>query len=143
MFRRSSVGLVCANHAYPVTIRAIDLACFGAEAIIASMALFHWLLQIPPGEDLASTIEPAIQQAGLVLDAEHSTTAQIVAHDPIDAGVHHASRVLLMISWTNRPKGELVVEVRSAEPMLKRQTRCEQVSAALQRLLPAQSTSAL
>lgn len=101
------------------------------------MALFHWLLQVPPGTDLAAYVEPAIRQAGLVLDAELSSQVQIVAQDPIDAGFHHGSRVLLMMNWTNRRTGELVVEVRSSEPMLKHQTRCEQISTVLQRLLPS------
>jgi len=101
------------------------------------MALFHWLLRLPPDTDLASYVAPAIQEAGLVLDSELSNQVQVVAQDPVDAGLHHDCRVLLMINWTNRANGELVVEVRSAEPMLKRETRCAQIAAALQALLPS------
>ena len=107
------------------------------------MALFHWLLEVPPDTDLTSYVSPAIAQAGLVLDADLSNQVQIVAQDPLDAGLPHTSRVLLMMNWTNRAKGELVVEVRSAEPMLKRETRCEQISTALQQLLPSVRAAAL
>lgn len=101
------------------------------------MALFEWHTTLQ-AQDLCSQLRAGITSLGLVIDPLTSNHVQLFASDPVDTPMRHASRVTVLAAWTNQAQGEVKIEVRSQEPMLRKGTRCETTALALQRLFPAQ-----
>lgn len=94
------------------------------------MAFFKWLSTID-GDCVTSALQPLIADLGLVLDAELCHQAQLYALEPIQQGIHHQERVTVLATWSDRHCGEVQIEVRSGEPLLRPTTRCEQIASGL------------
>jgi hypothetical protein len=101
----------------------------------AAMALFEWHTNLR-SDNLQSELRNGIESLGLVVDESATSHAQLFACDPHDQGIHYAERVSVIAAWTNQRSGEVKIEVRSQEPLLRKQTRCQTLAAALQQLFP-------
>lgn len=99
------------------------------------MALFKWVAKVE-GDDLLASMARRVETLGLEIDKEISTSAQLYASDPTQSKVRHESRVNVLATWSNKAIGEVQLEVRSAEPMLRKGTRCEETAEALQKINP-------
>ena len=53
----------------------------------------------------------------------------------------YKSKVNVLISWSDKSKRECTVEVRSDEPYLKKDTRCQKVHTQLRELIPPKEVS--
>ncbi len=103
------------------------------------MAFFQYLTEVE-GDCLFSSFTQGLENAGLHVSTDFSSPAQIFAEcKSIDA--NYKSKVNVLISWSNKSKKECSVEVRSDEPYLKRDTRCEQVHSQLRKLIPPKKES--
>ena len=99
------------------------------------MALFEWHTRLR-SDNLERELRQGIESLGLVVDESTTSHAQLFACDPHDHRIHYAHRVSVIAAWTNQRSGEVKIEVRSQEPMLKKETRCQTLATALQRLFP-------
>ena len=99
------------------------------------MALFKWLICIE-ADSLREAIGSAIERAGLVINQAVSSEYALFASDPSEATLHHERRVSLLASWSDRSAREVLIEVRSDEPLLRSGTRCELTAMTLQKYLP-------
>lgn len=100
------------------------------------MALFAWLTTVQ-SLDEGSALADGIASLGLKIDPAASSSAQLFASDPVDAPLRLSMRVTVLASWSNQSSGEVKIEVRSAEPMLRYGTRCEMTANALRQMFPA------
>lgn len=81
-------------------------------------------------------MQDQIVDLGMVIDPSVSSSQQVYAIDALVGEITRHSRVKLIASWTDRPAGELQIEVISDEPMLLQGTRCERMATALQKVFP-------
>ena len=99
------------------------------------MALYSWLT-LPAGESLLDTLPEMLGNLGFEVCQEASTDQQIYAIEPAEKGTLQSSRVNVTVSWACSSKTKYQIEVRSSEPMFKRNTRCEKLATALRDCLP-------
>ena len=102
------------------------------------MALFQWITA-EERSSLLTRLQQAVEQLGLTVDQEFSTSSTIYARDQEGARTPLSARVAVIISPNNGASNEFQVEVRSSEPMLKRGTRCEQIATELRGVIPAKT----
>jgi len=102
------------------------------------VARFQWIAA-SKRQDPLRDFDGAIEQLGLVIDPELSSSVSIYAREQVGAKTLANARVTVIISTTTGPKDEFPIEVRSSEPMLKRGTRCEQIATELQAIFPAKA----
>jgi hypothetical protein len=98
------------------------------------VALFKWLLPISPNTELKS-FDAVIEALGFEIDQSISSQYQLYATDPAISKVEIDSRVSILITRCNKDSRDFTVEVRSSEPMLRKNTRCEQKAKELQAAL--------
>ena len=98
------------------------------------MALFRWKRRIPTGKSLDYFL-PLVGKLGLEVEHSISTQFQLYASDSPTAAVEQASRVSVLIIRCSRDSSDVTIEVRSSEPMLRKNTRCESKAKALQKAL--------
>ncbi|MCP9882977.1 hypothetical protein KBY65_10895 [Cyanobium sp. Alchichica 3B3-8F6] len=98
------------------------------------MALFQWIA-VSKHQDLLRNFVGAVEQLGLEIDPEFSSSVSIYAREQASTRTPANARVTVIISATNGSKDEFQIEVRSSEPMLKRGTRCEQIATDLKAIL--------
>jgi hypothetical protein len=98
------------------------------------VALFKWLLPISPNTDLQS-LDAVVESLGFEIDQSISSKYQLYATDPATSKVEYSSRVSILITRCNKDSRDFTVEVRSSEPMLRKNTRCEQKAKELQAAL--------
>jgi len=98
------------------------------------LALFKWLLPIAPSTDLKS-FDPLVEALGFEIDQSISSQYQRYASDPSTQKVEHSSRVSILIMRCNKDSSDITIEVRSSEPMLRKNTRCELKAKELQTAL--------
>ena len=103
------------------------------------MAYFKYQSEIDT-DCLISSFRNTLEQIGLNISNEFSSHAQVFAEENI-YNINYKSKVNVLISWSNKSKKECSVEVRSDEPYLKRDTRCEQVHSELRKLIPPKKES--
>ena len=100
------------------------------------MALFKWLIPISPNTELKS-FDAVIEALGFEIDQSISSQYQLYATDPAISKVEIDSRVSILITRCNKDSCDFTIEVRSSEPMLRKNTRCElkakELQAALER----------
>jgi hypothetical protein len=100
------------------------------------LALFKWLVPIAPSTDLKS-FDPLVVALGLEIDQSISSQYQRYASDPSTQKVEYSQRVSILITRCNKDSSDVTIEVRSSEPMLRKNTRCElkakELQAALER----------
>tara|TARA_Y100001968_G_C19054262_1_gene570651 strand:- start:175 stop:558 length:384 start_codon:yes stop_codon:yes gene_type:complete len=105
------------------------------------MACFKYQSQVE-GNCLLSSFAEVLENAGFYISKDFSNPAQIFAEcKNVDAS--YQSKVNVLISWSDKTKKECSVEVRSDEPFLKRNTRCEMVNGQLRKLIPPTELSDL
>jgi len=102
------------------------------------VALFQWIAA-SECQDLLRDFIGAVEQLGLEVDPEFSSSISIYAREQEGARTPTNARVTVIISATNGSKDEFQIEVRSSEPMLKRETRCEQIATELKAIIPAKA----
>ena len=95
------------------------------------MAVFKWLTRIS-GENLIEAVQQDLESIGLVINHEVSSCCQLYAVDPATGRLQPGQRVQVIATWSDRPSGEILIEVRSDEPMLRPQSRCERLAKQLQ-----------
>ena len=96
------------------------------------MARFSWIARLDH-DQLSAGLSQPLQQLGLELDDQVSSSSQLLARDQVDCRIPLAARVTVLASWNCSRSREYQVEVRSSEPQLRRGTRCEQIATELQR----------
>ena len=100
------------------------------------MALFKWLIPISPNTELKS-FDAVIEALGFEIEQSISSQYQLYATDPAISKVEIDSRVSILITRCNKESPDFTIEVRSSEPMLRKNTRCElkakELQAALER----------
>jgi hypothetical protein len=102
------------------------------------VALFQWIAA-SKRQDLLRDFVGDVEQLGLEIDPEFSSSVSIYAREQAGARTPANARVTVIISATNGSKDEFQIEVRSSEPMLKRGTRCEQIATELKAILPSKA----
>jgi hypothetical protein len=78
---------------------------------------------------------PPIEALGFEVDQHISSQYQLYALDPATSKVEIDSRVSILITRCNKDSRDITIEVRSSEPMLRKNTRCELKAKALQAAL--------
>ena len=99
-----------------------------------NLALFQWIVEADH-TDLLARMNFLVDCLGLQIDQEYSSGVMIFARDKERARLPLPARVTVIISANNGSDNEFQVEVRSSEPMLRSETRCELVAAELQKAL--------
>lgn len=102
------------------------------------MAVFQWIARVER-EGLEERLLGSIAGMGLELDLEISNDKIIYARDPDRLKCGISERVNIVITLNNSTQGEYLVEVRSSEPMLMKDTRCERVAQKVKQVIPPQS----
>ena len=98
------------------------------------MAFFQYLSEVE-GDCLLSSFSQVLENAGLNISNDFSSPAQVFAEFK-SADVDYKSKVNVLISWSDKSKRECSVEVRSDEPYLRKDTRCEKVHSHLREVIP-------
>ena len=88
------------------------------------MALFKYLLPISSDTELKS-FNSVIEELGFDIDQSISSEYQLFAKDPATSKVEWESIVSILIARCNKDSCDVFIEVRSSEPTLKKNTRCE------------------
>lgn len=88
------------------------------------MALFKWLLPISSNTELKS-FNSIIEELGFDIDQSISSEYQLFAKDPATSKVEWKSIISIIITRCNKESCYINIEVRSSEPALKTNTRCE------------------
>ncbi len=99
------------------------------------MALYTWISQAPKGS-LIDTFASLFRELGLEVSKEASSDQQIYAIEALGQSTYQAARVNVIVSWVCSSKSQYQVEVRSSEPMFKKDTRCETFAKALRSASP-------
>ena len=74
---------------------------------------------------MVGNIQPALESMGLVVDHEASSHLQLYATDRCNSPLAHSAHVSVISSWSDQSSGEVLIEVRSNEPLLRPQSRCQ------------------
>lgn len=101
------------------------------------MALFSWIAHVE-SDGLLDALSAPLQQLGLVVDGSVSTASQVLAADHPNCGLPMAKRVTVLASWNCTHSRACQLEVRSSEPQLRRNTRCQQIAERLQQVQQGQ-----
>ncbi len=88
------------------------------------VALVKWLHPISSDTELKS-FNSAIEALGFDIDQSISSEYQLFAKDPAISKVEWKSMVSILITRCNKESCDVFIEVRSGEPTLKKDTRCE------------------
>jgi hypothetical protein len=106
------------------------------------VALFKWLHPISSDTELKS-FNSVIEALGLDIDQSISSEYQLFAKDTAISKVEWKSMVSILITRCNKENCDVFIEVRSNEPTLKKDTRCElkakELKAALEQNLRSES----
>ena len=94
---------------------------------VRPLAVFKWLTRIS-GDDLVDAVQQDLERIGLVVQQEASSCYQLYAVDASTGPLQLDQRVQVIATWSDRSSGEILVEVRSNESMLRPQSRCELVA---------------
>lgn len=99
------------------------------------MASFQWIERLA-APSMVDWFEPIAQSLGLEVVNSVSSDSQLYAVTPLAALSQKKSpMVTVLISWSDRTTQQVLIEVRSDEPMLRTNTRCEQLAQALKRVV--------
>ena len=113
------------------------------ELLACVMAFFQYLSKVEvDGDCLLSSFTQVLENAGLHISNDFSSSAQIFAEFK-SFDDDYKSKVNVLISWSDKSKRECSVEVRSDEPYLRRDTRCEKVHSQLCEVIPPKELTAL
>tara|TARA_B100001996_G_C18100918_1_gene377302 strand:+ start:96 stop:437 length:342 start_codon:yes stop_codon:yes gene_type:complete len=98
------------------------------------MAYFHY--QSETDKDcLLASFKSLLENADLLVSEEFSSDVQVFAESKSEA-LDYKTKVKVFISWIDKRVRICSVEVRSDEPLLRRNTSCEKVMNQLRDLIP-------
>lgn len=100
------------------------------------MALYRWISTKVSSWELESSLETVLKNTGLAVDSEISNEYQLLAKDAEDSSIPYSQRVNVIVSWNDRLRGEIQIEVRSSEPLLRKGTRCELIANTIREAMP-------
>ena len=89
---------------------------------------------------LLTGFKSLLENAGLVVSEEFSTASQLFA-EIFEGKTLSSSKVKVLISWADKSSLICLIEVRSDEPHLRKDTFCERVANQLRDLIPAKEVS--
>ncbi len=125
---------------YPLLGRRAGFArSLGNRSCLFLMSYFRYQSQIDTDCFLAS-FKSLLENAGLLVSEEFSTASQLFA-ETFEGKTSSSSKVKILISWADKSSGVCLVEVRSDEPHLRKNTFCERVANQLRDLIPAKEVS--
>ncbi len=84
---------------------------------------------------LLTSFKDLLETAGLIVSEEFSSEVQVFAESK-PGQIESKTKVKVFISWVDKNVRTFLVEVRSDEPSLKRDTSCEKVANQLRNLIP-------
>ncbi len=99
------------------------------------MSYFRYQSQID-SDCLLTSYKRLLENAGLLVCEEFSSGTQIFAENQLNQ-IDTKTKVKVLISWADKSSRVSLVEVRSDEPHLRKDTLCEQVANQLLDLIPA------
>ena len=99
------------------------------------MAFYTWTSSLS-GESLINLFSSILISLGFEVCEEASGDRQLYAVEVSNVGVAKYSKVSVLISWVGSSKSKCQIEVRSAEPMLMKDTKCENIAKALKEFSP-------
>ena len=98
------------------------------------VALYQWISSMEHSEMKQRLLE-CLHETGLEIDPEFPKGKNIYARDSNGSKGSWNTRVNITISPNTSSANEYVVEVRSAEPMLKKGTRCEKIASKVKSII--------
>ena len=99
------------------------------------MALYTWLCS-SSGDSLEDIFSKSLSELGLEISLEVSNEQQIYAVEEYKKGVLQSTRVNVIIVWVCSARSSCQIEVRSSEPMFKKDTRCEEFANLIKKIAP-------
>ena len=111
------------------------------ELFACVMAFFQYLSEVE-GDCLSNSSTQVLENAGFHISNDFSSPAQIFAECK-STDADYKSKVNVLISWSDKSKRECSVEVRSDEPYLRRDTRCQKVHSQLREVIQPKELTAL
>tara|TARA_B100000700_G_C14892568_1_gene783436 strand:- start:53 stop:427 length:375 start_codon:yes stop_codon:yes gene_type:complete len=105
------------------------------------MAYFHYESKTD-NDCLLTSFRGLLENAGLLVSDEFSSDVQVFAESQ-SGEINYKSKVKVFISWVDKRVRTCSVEVRSDEPLMKRDTSCEKVVNDLRALIPPKDISTL
>ena len=103
------------------------------------MSYFQYQSQID-SDCLLSSFKSLLENAGLLVSEEFSSGGQVFAENQLGQ-MECKTRIKVLISWADKRNNLCLIEVRSDEPQLRKDTFCEQLTNQLRDLIPAKETS--
>ena len=103
------------------------------------MSYFRYHSQIDT-DCLLASFKILLENAGLLVSEEFSTASQLFA-EIFEGKTLSSSKVKVLISWADKSSLICLIEVRSDEPHLRKDTFCERVANQLRDLIPAKEVS--
>ncbi len=98
------------------------------------MAYFQYLAESTSQSSLYD-FTPTLENFGFIISKEFSTPSQLYA-EIFDEKALSSSKVNVLISWANKSSRLFLIEVRSDEPHLKKDTFCKRITNKLCDLIP-------
>tara|TARA_Y100001968_G_scaffold227709_1_gene210492 strand:- start:26 stop:355 length:330 start_codon:yes stop_codon:yes gene_type:complete len=98
------------------------------------MAYFQYLAEIKDHSSLYG-FTPILENFGFIISKEFSTPSQLYA-EIFEGKALSSSKVNVLISWANKSSRLCLIEVRSEEPHLKKDTFCKRTINKLRDLIP-------
>ena len=99
------------------------------------MAYFSYQSQVE-ADCLLSRFKSLLENAGLFVSEEFSSDVQVFAENKLDQ-IECKTKVKVLISWSDKRSQLCLIEVRSDEPHLMKDTLCERAANQLRGLIPA------
>lgn len=99
------------------------------------MALFYWFSQLD-AITFSGRFRQSLAELGLDIEPELASERLIYARERRKAGVHHRSLVTVLVSQVDGSCGDFQIEVRSAECMSRKNTRCQRFAEAVRSFAP-------
>ncbi len=103
------------------------------------MAYFSYQSHID-ADCLLSSFRNVLEKAGLLVSEEFSNEVQVFAENQLDQ-IDCKTKIKVLISWFDKSSRLCLIEVRSDEPHLMKDTFCEQAANKLCGLIPAKENS--
>ena len=103
------------------------------------MAYFRYQSQINT-DCLLSSFKGLLEDAGLLVSEEFSNRVQVFAENQLNQ-IDCNTKIKVLISWADKSSRICLVEVRSDEPQLMKDTFCEKAANQLRGLIPANEKS--
>ena len=98
------------------------------------MSYYQYQSQID-ADCLLEGCKSLLENAGLIVSEQFSSGSQVFAENQLNQ-IECKTKVKVLISWADKSNRICLIEVRSDEPQLRKDTFCEQLSHQLRALIP-------